>query len=300
MNWAARWPLGRIVDAILTNTRWKQTLFCVRRRKVEGNRFRGVIDKALAVGRGLPLLFKLDSLPDGAVVAEGVDMAFSEASTADKNALVPIMQTEDGMLRPLWIETDRPDLRWTSSEFFAKLREHRERYWCRHVVESVGAQKWIAEQAAVAHGLDVSPCNTTGDKKQNRVLGVESLADLMAMGGFALPCEDDGTVHPMLVPLIEQMEAYDPTPGVHTGDELMATWMAVRNLRMSSFAYAIATAGEVETERLASPEREPPEEHAGRYAVSTADDRDDRSDYDARYRHDAAFNTFWRGYGAKE
>ncbi len=243
VHWPARWSVERVCRWIRQQPNsWKRALFCRRNRLVEGNRFRGAIEKALDVGRGMQLRSKVDSLPEGARIAIGADLAFSKVRDADKNALVPVLQAPDGVMAPIYLETDAPDARWTSHEFFSRCRDLDERYSDKRdpeyprpptfVVESVSAQLWIAEQAA-AKGLHVEPCFTTFDKKHDADYGIDSMASDMMLGLLAIPCDENGEMHPLMAQLVEGLQLFDPTPGVHTADEVMSLWMAVRHLKMA-------------------------------------------------------------------
>jgi hypothetical protein len=72
---------------------------------------------------------------------------------------------------------------------------------------------------------------TTGRNKLSPEYGVESLAAELAAGMWAIPCAR-GTkeTHPQIGEWIAEMLYYDPA--THTGDRLMASWIAREAARL--------------------------------------------------------------------
>jgi hypothetical protein len=285
LNWPDRHSLEYIKEIIIDNATWKRILFCVRRKMGEGNRFGAGIEMALSLGTGYRMLESLPAVPEGGRVGAGVDLAFGKTDGADKNAIVDVLREPSGLKRPLCIETDSPDMRWTADQFFRKLADHRRRFSPTFFVEDNGAQRWIVQIAARGEGLDVRAHNTHAGNKWSPTEGVEALAHAMANGVWALPCGEDKAVyrtgiHPEIEALIEEMQEFDPSGKLHTGDRLMALWMVDAGLRnWLGINRGVTTPGDVIDEMTAEakavgPTEEPaPKASASR--VATCGDFDD-------------------------
>lgn len=88
------------------------------------------------------------------------------------------------------------------------------------------AQRYIKQFVDKRHAMPIRAFNT-GKNKTDPAFGIESLATEMGNGKWSLPNDGgtlDGSIPPEVNKLVEQMLSYDPLS--HTGDELMATWIA--------------------------------------------------------------------------
>jgi hypothetical protein len=75
-------------------------------------------------------------------------------------------------------------------------------------------------------------CSSDLQNKHHPEYGVESLAAEMAAGKWIIPCELDGSVQPEVSLWLTEMLYYDPQG--HTGDRLMASWIAREGARKGS------------------------------------------------------------------
>jgi len=73
--------------------------------------------------------------------------------------------------------------------------------------------------------------HTTGKNKADPRHGVESLFIEFEQGAWILPCGVDGKVPRAVLEFLQAMRQYEP--GEHTGDILMAAWLAREQARKS-------------------------------------------------------------------
>jgi hypothetical protein len=112
---------------------------------------------------------------------------------------------------------------WQAPEILARLRETHRVYGSEILVESNAAQKYIVDLTRgdiPVHGLHTSARN-----KFSEQWGVESLAVELRNMLWIMPSGTDGqTVAEEGVALWSECLHYDPN--THTGDRLMALWLA--------------------------------------------------------------------------
>lgn len=133
--------------------------------------------------------------------------------------------------------------------------EEQQRFGSQLIVEAVAAQRFIARFLHLLGGGRHVPviAFNTGKNKHHPQFGVEGLAVGFALGLWCIPCAEDGSVHPEVAAWIEDMRFYDPN--AHTGDYLMASWMAAEGAAGRAQRYAVAIAEEDPSGRLALQER---------------------------------------------
>ncbi len=117
--------------------------------------------------------------------------------------------------------------RWHAPEIIEKLQSAYRRFnstiWC----ESNAAQKFLVQISNAS--VPVTGFNT-GSNKWDEAAGVESLAVEMRNGLWVMPSGLSGVdVHPEAASFMKECLYFDPAQ--HTGDRLMAAWMAREALR---------------------------------------------------------------------
>ena len=104
------------------------------------------------------------------------------------------------------------------------------RYNSQIIVENNAAQDYIVQMLHSSTAIPVRGY-TTGRNKAHPEYGVEHLASELAAGKWIIPCEN-GRMHPEIEAWINELLFYDPAS--HTGDRVMAGWLAKEGIRMGS------------------------------------------------------------------
>jgi hypothetical protein len=224
-RWPEEWPaeviarmrkeLGPIESA--------RQLDCVARND-QTSRFKMAwISKALARGNGLPAAHRLRSVPTGCRVITGVDLAVSKKDSADESALVTVLEFGNHDRRLLNITAGR----WSGPEIVREIKDIYLRFHSIFWVETNAAQEYLVQ---FINETDAIPVHSfvTGRNKMDSAFGIESLATEFDNGKWIIPNEN-GLCEPEIEKLIGEMLWYDPTK--HTGDRLMATWIAREGIR---------------------------------------------------------------------
>jgi hypothetical protein len=220
ISWPALWTSQRILDmrAELGPAEFARQLLCKARDDGEARFKQEWIDLALAAGNGLPMITRLDEIPDGCAVFTGVDIGVKKSKRADKTAFFTFLEDAKGNRRILNIKSGK----FTGPEMIKVIKDLYSRYQTLFVVENVAAQDFILQFLVDQTNIPVLPHTTTGAKR-NPILGVEGLAIELSNGKWIFP-NRNGLVDPELESFITEMLFYTPT--AHTGDRLMASYFA--------------------------------------------------------------------------
>jgi len=253
LAWPERWPLDRIENVrtqVLGPVEFTRQMLCQPRDESTARFQRAWIEKCLALGEGFEtyqslqdiaerdpemasemqltdLLLETGGMPAGFMTITGVDLAISARPGSDKTAIFTILLWPSGMRHVLEVQSGR----WSGPEIIDRVISVHERYRSTVVVENNAAQdfiiQWVRERAP---GLRVRAF-TTGRNKLSPEYGVESLAAELAAGRWVIPCAP-GTKRTSraITEWIDDMLSYDPQG--HTGDRLMAAWIAREAARM--------------------------------------------------------------------
>jgi len=223
-TWRGKWPLQRLLEKRtgMTETAFARKYLC--RVLSEGlRRFkRAWIDHMFRQGKGR----RLGTWPRwrGALLrcVTGVDIGIGQR---DVDALTSIftLAVEPRSKRRIVVELKSGH--WTGPEILDELEKTTTAYGSELIVESNAAQKFIA-QFSRERGIAVRTYFTTASNKFDEELGVESLAVEMRNGLWIVPSptgrlED---ADPELRAWAEELLEFDPAQ--HTGDRLMASWIA--------------------------------------------------------------------------
>jgi len=225
--WPERWPKQRILD-------WTEEfgpleaarqLMCQVRADGESRFKRAWIDDCCALGReqgARGFVHSLDPKPGWATYT-GVDLAVGLGKRNDLTVLFTIAVDPEQRRHVLEVQSGR----WTSPEIIQRIHDAHRRYRSIVLVESNAAQQYLVQFAQQGNAIPIRPF-LTGRNKLNPALGVESLATELAQRKWVIP-NDGGTLHPEVSAWVDEMLYYQPD--AHTGDRLMAAWIAREGAR---------------------------------------------------------------------
>jgi len=230
--WPEQWPVPRLIERRRTiqESVFVRKHLC-RVRLDSSSRFRQVwLDRMVLAGKGRTFLPQAPrAYARGPVLPcfTGVDLG---AGTEDVNALTvlfTIALMPDSRRLVVEIESGR----WQAPEIIDRLESAYRRFQSEILVEDNGAQKFLIDMCDGR--VPVRGYTTTASKKFSEKFGVESLAVEIRNGRWLLPSGSDGTqVHEEGKAWIQEALYYDPE--THTGDRLMASWLAREALRKYS------------------------------------------------------------------
>lgn len=249
--WPLKWTQDRLEQSKidLGPLEFARAFLCKARGEGESPFDEAAVDNAFGRAREMRLVRSLhtSSLPPGAWVYTGVDLAVSKGSGAHHTAFVTILlwPESNGTLsrQVLWAVAGR----WSSSEIRDQFLDHNRRYSPTFIVESNAAQRWILDIVENQSDLEVEERQslelipfTTGRNKAHALYGVEGLAVEIARGQWLFPVE--GPVREHVEQLKAEMLYY--TRGGHTGDLLMAMWFAREGARRGAGAGKVERDGD--------------------------------------------------------
>jgi hypothetical protein len=220
LTWESNWDRRRIEakQQELGPLEFARQMLC-RARNDEQARFRKEwIDDALRRGAGIEYVYQLPAVPEGCSTYTGVDLAVQRHSKADDTAFFTFIQSPKGERQVLNIESGK----WTGPDIVDRIVKLHERYHSIVMVENNAAQDFILQFARDVSSVPIRPF-TTGKQKASPEFGVESLAVEMFNGKWVIP-NDNGRVPKDVTAWMMEMLYYDP--GSHTGDRLMASYLA--------------------------------------------------------------------------
>lgn len=236
--WPARFSVDRLKDIYASTTvhAFSRKYLCEVRND-ETSRFATAWWlQMLAAGKGWNP-FGLAPRSSGQVwpCFTGVDLGVGQSEGHDMTVLATVA-FEPGTKKRVLCEIQAG--RWEAPEIVNRIRDTHARFGSICVVESNAAQKFI-QQFATHQGIPVRPYFTSAGNKYNEHFGVESLAVEMASGLWRVPSGKDGaTINSEFSAFWRECQQY--TPEDHTGDRLMAVWLAreaARNYAPSIFAH---------------------------------------------------------------
>ncbi len=172
----------------------------------------------------------------------GVDLAVGEKRQHDETCLFTIHVDDIGNRIVLDVDAGR----WRGTEILRKISEKHEKFGSIIRVETNAAQLWMKEFALeIDPGLPVRSHNT-GKNKSDVNFGLEMVFTDIENGLWAIPPNDKEVAK-----WIGEMYSYDPDK--HTGDRLMASWLAREQARASgAFASARAKRRGIDRNRILS------------------------------------------------
>lgn len=195
------------------------------------------IETALQKGKGLCLCTEgLPSIPSGCRTITGVDLGVKQKASSDPTAIITILEMPQGGKRVEYQVLNIVKGRWNAEEIMNNVSRQQRLFGSEVWVESNGAQDFLIQLLNMnGSGIKVGAF-LTGKNKYDPAYGVESIAAEMATGCWWVPSFEgtQDSLEPEVDQLVQEMLAY--TPGNHTGDLLMALWIARESARTSRSA----------------------------------------------------------------
>lgn len=246
-------------------------LDCVARRDADVRCKEEWIRSCLKRGDGVPLLHSLpdETFTDGSRAYTGVDIGVGKKKKNAKSVVFSILVRPNGDRQLLNLQSGR----WGGLEIVQRVVEDHLRYKSIVMVEDNGAQKHLLEfaHAVKVDGKEVATAALcvlpfhTGNNKTHPVLGVESIFAEFQLARWIIPSTESPSTPGRYVTTeaisewLAECENYDPER--HTGDHLMASWIAREGARLGKVSDGDGTATvvgddtEAREERLKDPER---------------------------------------------
>ena len=226
-RWPTRWPIERIKqwEHDYGPAEFARQLMCSARADGEARFKRDWIEASMAKAHAQGIrsfVHRMDPKP-GFATFTGVDLAVQQSSGSNLTVLFTICVDPQGNRQVLEIQAGR----WPSPEIIQRVHDVHQRFKSVVFVEDNAAQAYLVQFLNGTSAIPVRPFRT-GMNKLNPALGVESLAAEMASGKWLIP-NDGGTLHPEVSAWVDEMLYYHPD--AHTGDRLMASWIAREGAR---------------------------------------------------------------------
>lgn len=232
-EWVPLWPARFDTPALLKERKkigggaeWARTKE-LKTRSDEDSRVQSEwIEKAKQAANARGFYGPLPRWTDGAAYT-GVDLAFSKKKKSDNVVVFSFAVLADMRRLILGVDVGK----WKGKEILSKVRSHHDRFESIVTIESNAAQRLLREW-----GLDLDISMRLRDFETNKnkhapEFGVESLFLELENGAWLIPCDHRGRVDPDIQVWIDDCLNYKH--GGHTGDALMASWMAREQARLS-------------------------------------------------------------------
>jgi hypothetical protein len=230
-KWPRQWPLQRIFDKrstmAMSSFSFARKYLCLILDEAQRRFKRSWINHMLAQGRGRELLEKQPVGRYGAPLRcfTGLDPGVGEKDIDAVSCLFTVAIDHAGRRCVIDIRSGR----WTGPELLDQCESVSKTYDSELVVESNATQRWM-QQFAQDRGINARTFFTGAHNKWSEEYGVESLAIEMKNGLWIAPSGRDGESIPEEVSSWCS-ECLDYDPGMHTGDRLMASWLAREGAR---------------------------------------------------------------------
>jgi hypothetical protein len=229
-TWPYRWPMARIEEAReqMGPLEFARQMLCQARSDADSRFRRTWIEWCMELARneGVEYLVPRCDPTPGFQTFTGVDLGISRKRSGALSVLFTIGYEKATKRKTI---LDIQSGRWTAPEILNKISDVHTRFDSQIYVESNAAQDFIRQ---FAENMKVPVHQfTTGKNKKDPLHGVESLAAEMHAKRWVIP-NKDGMLHPEVAAWIDEALYYDPL--AHTGDRLMASWIASEGARKGS------------------------------------------------------------------
>lgn len=222
--WPERWPIALLEERRTTENsdsplEWNQTMRCIATSDESSKVKRAWVERCQQLARDLGYSKTVREWTRGNTFT-GVDLAIGKGKQHDYTCFFTIFIDDEG--RRIVLDVDYG--RWSGTEILSRLTEKHERYGSIIRIETNAAQFWMKEFALeVDPGLPIHSHNT-GKNKTDPKFGLEMVFTDIENGLWVIPTGDKGVDR-----WISEMYQYDPDK--HTGDLLMAAWLAREQAR---------------------------------------------------------------------
>lgn len=168
----------------------------------------------------------------GGATFTGVDPAFGLKSRHDKTAIFTFALLPGGLRRILEVQVGR----WPGPEMVSRILDAAKRYGSIVCVEGNAAQRLIRQWALERNVAAPVRTMNTGRNKTDPHFGVQSIFLEVENGAWLIPSDARGGCPPGVQEWVDDMLYYDPEK--HTGDALMASWIAREHARKTMGKHA--------------------------------------------------------------
>lgn len=238
--WPERYPLEWLL-AKKEKTRpreWAQNYECKARAEAEDRLEEPWIERAKAEAVRLGHHGFAKVAPHNAIaVVTGVDLGVSKKKGSARTVLFTMAVLPDGRRLPLDIQAGK----WSGTDIISKVVAVHQTFGSIVRVENNAAQdflrQWIIERDATVPVR----AHTTGQNKVDPRNGVESIFIEFEQGAWIVPCDLSGRAPGLILEWLQDLRQYEPD--VHTGDILMACWLAREQARKQGAFARPATPG---------------------------------------------------------
>jgi len=158
----------------------------------------------------------------------GIDLGIGTGGKSDLTVFFIFELLPDGRRRILNVMSGR----WSGPEIVQRIGMVHDNYHCVLAVETNSAQDFIRQFAIAGRKDVVIKAHTTGTNKHSQDFGVESIFAELQNGAWIIPCDFNGVCDVEVQRWIDDMLFYQPSK--HTGDFLMACWIARERSRRYS------------------------------------------------------------------
>lgn len=195
-------------------------LFSMKARDESTNRVKTAwVDECKRRARTAGIFHYSQKWTDGPTFT-GVDLAVGKKRKNDRSSIFTFGLLPDKTRRLLRIDSGK----WSGKEIITKIIEHRDSFNSIIRVETNAAQDFLRQWALEEdRSLPIRAFNT-GANKHSREHGVESIFVELENSAWLIPNDPSGRVEEPTQRWIDAMIYYNPDH--HTGDELMACWLA--------------------------------------------------------------------------
>jgi len=228
--WPARYPWSEIASLRESGhalQKFNQLYMCICRSDETARCKVEWIDRCKDQGRGIPPVVRYSGTN---LTITGVDLAVGRGSQYDMTAFFTFEQLEDGKRKILDVEYGQ----WDAPTIVAKLIAKCEAFHSLVMVENNGGQDYLRQFVLAKNASIPIKAHTTGRGKAHPEYGVEGIFLELMNGAWIIPCSSTGLVSPGIERWIEECLYFQPEK--HTGDVLMASWLAVELARQMGFS----------------------------------------------------------------
>lgn len=232
--WPGRydWPDIEKLRADHLPHRFNQLYMCICRSDESARCKIEWIDACKSLGAGLSLV---SSYTGSNPTFTGVDLAVGQTTQHDKTAFFTFEQLPDGRRRILDVEMGQ----WDAPAIVRKVVEKATRYKSVVRVENNASQQYLVDfcrQQTISLPIKA---HATGRNKAHPEYGIEGLFVELQNRAWVIPNDARGRCNPEVQKVIDEALYYDPS--AHTGDGLMAWWLAREQAREFGLMAGVAT-----------------------------------------------------------
>lgn len=230
--WPERWPIVQLEERRTSENadsplEWLQTMRCKAYSDETSKVKRAWIERGQQLARDLGFAKTVDRWDRGNTYT-GVDLGIGKKKQHAYTCFWTMFIDDEGRRCILDVDFGR----WSGTEILGRLSEKHDKYGSIIRIETNQAQMWMKEFAVEFDpGLPIRSHNT-GKNKTSAEFGLEQIFTDLENGRYVIPVGDKGVDR-----WVSELFEYDPDK--HTGDLLMASWLAREQARQSGAFAAV-------------------------------------------------------------